>query len=59
MNIYGIFNISCTDNTKFMKSLSERIIELQNDGQTVEVQYKVNRKQYGELVYSALILGRK
>ncbi|WP_346961296.1 hypothetical protein [Clostridium sp.] len=54
-----IYTIKTEDSCIFGKDLEEAIQILQNDGQEVEVQYKVNNFNNGQLVYSALILGRK
>lgn len=59
MKIVGFFNINNTDPSKFNKNLGKVIIRLQNDGQEVEIQYKVNNLNNSQLVYSALTLGRK
>jgi hypothetical protein len=56
--IKGIYNINDTDYKQFHELLIKDISFLQNDGQEVEVQYKVNNFDNGQLVYSALILGR-
>lgn len=59
MKIIGTFNLSSTDAEAFMNQLSEDINKLQDDGQEVEVQYSVNSFPNGQIVYSALLLGRK
>lgn len=56
--IRGIYHINSTDYNEFYNNLQKDIIELQNDKQEVEVQYKVNNFDNGQLVYSALVLGR-
>jgi len=48
-----------TDYESFIKDISKTINSLQDDGQTVEVQYSTNSLGNGQLAYSALILGRK
>ncbi len=57
--IIGMFNISNTDSSKFVKEFINTINVLQEDNQEIEIQYKVNSFSNGQLVYSALILGRK
>ena len=57
--IKGFFNISNTDSDNFNADLKKAINELQDAKQEVEVQYKVNNFDNGQLVYSALILGRE
>ncbi|NRU52641.1 hypothetical protein [Clostridium beijerinckii] len=56
--IEGYFHISNTEFEKFNDDLKQSINNLQNDGQEVEVQYKTNTLDNGQLVFSALILGR-
>lgn len=56
--IKGVFNISNTEEKQFRENLQKAINDLQNDNQEVEVQYKVNNFDNGQLVYSALVLGR-
>jgi hypothetical protein len=56
--IKGRFAISDTDFDSFNENLKEAINKLQNDKQEVEVQFKVNTLNNGQLVYSALVLGR-
>lgn len=56
--IKGVFNISNTEEEQFRKNLQSAINQLQDDYQEVEVQYKVNNFDNGQLVYSALVLGR-
>lgn len=58
MKIIGAFNISNTEGDKFLIDLQKAINELQDSGQEVEVQYKVNSFPNGQIAYSALILGR-
>jgi hypothetical protein len=52
--IKGIYNINDTDYKQFHELLIKDISFLQDDGQEVEVQYKVNNFDNGQLVYSAL-----
>jgi hypothetical protein len=59
MKIVGIYNINNTDDELFCKDLIKNINTLQNDGQEVEVQYQVNSFPNGQIVLSALVLGRK
>lgn len=59
MKICGMFNLCYTDNKKFVEQVQETINRLQKDGQEVEVQYKPIDLGYGNVLYSALILGRK
>lgn len=56
--IKGIFHVYNTDYKKFYESLVKDMSELQNDGQEVEIQYKTNNFENGQLVFSALLLGR-
>lgn len=58
MKIKGWFHINNTDYSTFNKDLQKVINDLQDDGQEVEVQYKVNTFNNGQMVYSALVLGR-
>lgn len=58
-NILAYFNVSNTNTDDFHKNLEGAINKLQEDGQEVEVQYKVNTFENGQILYSALILGRK
>lgn len=61
MKIYGIYNISNNNADEFYKQIKSAIDTLQNDNQTVEIQYSTNVNEHiiGGIVYSALILGRK
>ena len=59
MKIIGICNIVNTDDKQFIKDVNKSIVTLQNDDQTIEVQYKVNSLPNGQIVHSALILGRR
>lgn len=59
MNIKTFFNITNTDHAEFNKNLDEAINKLQSDNQRIEIQYTVNSFPNGQLVYSALVLGRK
>lgn len=59
MNIIGIYNVTDTDDKNFFNHLQEAITDLQNDGQKVEVQYKIGTFPNGQIIYSALVLGRK
>lgn len=59
MKIQGLYNISNTDANCFYKDLTNAIIELQQNQQNVEIQYQVNSFNDGQLVYSALIIGRE
>ena len=56
--IIGMFNVSSTDFDYFNKQFNKNVLILQTDGQEVEVQYSTNI-EHCEIVYSALILGRK
>lgn len=56
--IFGRCHIVDTNIDKFYENVSNRIDEFQNDGQEVEVQYKMTSAGL-TMVYSALILGRK
>ena len=59
MKVYGMFNPCYTDNKKFVEQVQTTINRLQEDGQEVEVQYKPIDLGHGNVLYSALILGRK
>lgn len=59
MKILGIFNVSNTNYMKFVDDITLNINKLQDDDQIVEVQYQVNSFPNGQIVYSALILGRR
>lgn len=56
--IKGVFHVYNTDYKKFYESLSKDINKLQNDKQEVEIQYKTNNYDNGQLVFSALLIGR-
>jgi hypothetical protein len=56
--VKGFFNISNTDSDNFNADLKKSINDLQEQNQEVEVQYQVNSFPNGQIVYSALILGR-
>lgn len=58
-NIIGFFHVNSTDVDYFNESLHENISKLQNDGQEIEIQYTTNVLPNGQLVYNALMLGRK
>ena len=61
-NIYAFFNISNNDYDMFNKDLENRITELQNKGQEIEVHYTTNVLQgnvKNPIVYNVLIIGRK
>jgi hypothetical protein len=57
--IIGLFNLSSTDFNEFNRQIENNINILQGDNQEVEVQYSTNVFENGQIVYSALILGRK
>jgi hypothetical protein len=57
--IVGVISVAETDSIAFHKIMSMRIAELQNDGQEVEVQYQMATFPNGQMVQSALVLGRK
>lgn len=61
MKIYGVFNMSNSDNDIFLNDVTKAINKLQNDGQVVEIQYSTNVSECikGGIVHSALIIGRK
>ena len=59
MKIKGLFNLSSTDHKDFTDKLIKTINELQKDGQTVEIQYQTNTFNNGQIVYSALLIGRE
>ena len=59
MKIVGIFNPCSTDYEVFLNSVIEDINKLQEDGQEVEVQYSTTPLGRDNILYSALIIGRK
>ena len=59
MKIVGIFNLCYTDNKTFVEKVMEDINKLQEDGQEVEVQYSTTSLGGDNVLYSALIIGRK
>ena len=59
MKIVGMFNPSSTDNKTFLEYLQADINMLQNDGQKIEIQYKPIDLGSGNVLYSAMVLGRK
>ena len=59
MKIKGLFNLSSTDYKDFTDKLIKNINELQKDGQTIEIQYQTNTFNNGQIVYSALLIGRE
>lgn len=59
MKIKGLFNLSSTDHKDFTDKLIKNINELQKDGQTIEIQYQTNTFNNGQIVYSALLIGRE
>jgi hypothetical protein len=56
--VSGFFNISNTDSDDFNADLKKAINDLQDLKQEIEIQYQVNSFPNGQIVYSALILGR-
>ena len=59
MKIVGVFNPCSTDYVVFLTSVIEDINKLQEDGQEVEVQYSTTSLGGDNVLYSALIIGRK
>ena len=59
MRIKGVYNISNTDAENFNRDLNNAILILQKDNQEVDVQYHVNSFPNGQIVYSALVIGRE
>lgn len=59
MDIVGIYNPSSTDNKAFLEMVIEDINKLQEDGQEVEIQYSTIWLGGENILYSALIIGRK
>lgn len=57
--IFGNFHVSSTDFEKFNSGLNESINKLQDDYQEVEIQYNTNTFPNGQILYSALLIGRK
>lgn len=60
-DIIRIHNTSNTNHVQFVDDLNESVVEMQKNGLVVEVQYQVNviGTGHSQLVYSALVLGRK
>jgi hypothetical protein len=58
MKIKGLHSISHTNADKFYTALIERVNSLQDDGQTVEIQYQMGTFPNGQIVLGALIIGR-
>lgn len=56
--IIGMFHMNNNDSQEFMIDVKKSILALQADDQEVEIQYSTNL-EHTQLVYSALILGRK
>lgn len=54
-----MFNPCSMDNETFTKMVIEDINKLQEDGQEVEVQYSTTSLGGDNVLYSALIIGRK
>ena len=59
MKIVGMFNPCSMDNETFTKMVIEDINKLQEDGQEVEIQYDTTSLGGDNVLYSALIIGRK
>ena len=59
MKIVGIFNPCYKDNKTFVEKVMEDINKLEKDGQEVEVQYSTTSLGGDNVLYSALIIGRK
>ena len=59
MKIVRVFNPCSTDYEVFLNSVIEDINKLQEDGQEVEVQYSTTSLGGDNVLYSALIIGRK
>lgn len=59
MSLAGYFHISNTDNDAFNEAFEKAVNKLQSDGQDVEIQYRVNTFDNGQVLYSVLIIGRK
>ena len=59
MKIVGVFNPCSTDYEVFLTSVIEDINKLQEDEQEVEVQYSTTSLGGNNVLYSALIIGRK
>ena len=57
--IDGFFHVSDSNFDRFNKNILDDIRKLQSNNQEVEVQYKTTTNSLGEVVYSALLLGRK
>lgn len=57
--IYGVYQVSNTNEKVFHNDLCDAIRKLQDDKQEVEVQYTTTLAIDGTMCYSALILGRK
>ena len=59
MKIVGMFNPCSTDNKTFVEMVQTAINKLQEDGQEIEIQYSTIGLGGANILYSALILGRK
>ena len=59
MKIVGMFNPCSTDNKTFVETVHTTINKLQEDGQEIEIQYSTIGLGGANILYSALILGRK
>ena len=59
MKIVGMFNPCSTDNETFVEMVQTAINKLQEDGQEIEIQYSTIGLGGANILYSALILGRK
>lgn len=57
--IINICNLNHTDANQFIQELDSTVRRLQIDGQEVEIQYSTDALHTGQIVLSALVLGRK
>lgn len=57
--IIGNCHISTTNFEEFNKMLNDSIEKLQEDNMVVEIMYTTNIKPNGQVLYSALLIGKK
>jgi len=57
--IIGFYHVNNTEVKQFDEHFSKAMNLLQDDKQEVEVQYKTNVFDNGQILYSALLIGRK
>ena len=59
MRIVGLFHITQTNAKNFYEEVNKTVKQLQYDGQEIEIQYQPCSLVNGEVVFTALIIGRK